>query len=84
MAIKLHPALLYKLGGIGIVEALAWCVLLPWMHHQYTTGIALWASFQPSEEPARFRLSAQLGRPFGLFCHLGDRLVGAIDGEAAT
>ena len=32
--------MIYIVVGIFVAEALTWCVLLPSLHHQYTTGIA--------------------------------------------
>lgn len=37
---KLSSAMIQVIVGILAAEALVWCVLLPWVHHQYTTGIA--------------------------------------------
>ena len=34
------PAIIYVIVGVCVAEAVVWCVLLPWMHYQYTTGIA--------------------------------------------
>jgi len=33
-------ASLYAISGVLIVELSVWCILLPWVHHQYTVGIS--------------------------------------------
>lgn len=44
---RLSRAIVYMIVGILAAEVLVWCVLLPWAHYQYTTGIATHHLWKP-------------------------------------
>lgn len=44
---RLYPAIWYVIAGICLVEALVWCVVLPWESYRYTTGITVDELWRP-------------------------------------